>query len=339
MTEPEEIQALVVRFATFQDALKLTNRAFAARYRKWLGSEKTWKLLRDNQWQGHVRGERILPKLREFAHFIDASASYAPDEFHGKLPFVQSANVEFERLLGAGKDRRCLTILAPEGVGKSWWASNIVSEDPQRRIYLRLSHTWREKSFHIARGISQRLGAAEEKTPAGQMDVLIRRLRERQESVIFLDEGHNGGVAVMRLIKDLIDETPARFVYMAFPTEFDMVRTSSRGAVAEARQFLRRCVRPIFDDYRGGIGARDVFAFLVASGLARNGELKTLAQDLAPILRHNYNLSTLSDAVDDARDRAEDLEEPLSLGMVRDAVLALCSTAQDRRAAEEKEAA
>jgi len=330
----QQIAALVKRFATFQDSLHIGDRAFAARYKKFVGSEKTWKQLRKGAWLGHIKPEKALKGLLAFAQFLDAASSFDKDDFFDTLPFVKQANVEFERLLGSRRDRRCLTVLAPEGIGKSWWASSIVQEDPQRRIYLRLSHTWREKSYHIAMGLAKRLGMTPEKNPANQMDALISKLRELGETVIILDEGHNGGVAVMKLIKDLIDETPARFVYMAFPTEFDVVRTSSIAAVAEARQFLRRCVRPIFDDYRHGVSPKDIMAFLLAHGIKSSGELKGIVEDLTPKLIHNYNLSTLADAVEEAKEEAEDEGVPLTLQMIRDSVYSYCSTPSERKAAE-----
>jgi hypothetical protein len=165
------------------------------------------------------------------------------------------------------------------------------------------------------------------------MESVVKFLRERPDMVIILDEGHNGGVAVFKLMKDLIDETPVRFVYLAFPTEFDQVRNSSIGSMAEARQLLRRCIRPIFDDYRDGITSRDISAYLKGSQFPPSSELNTVAEALTPKLSRNQNLSTLADAVEEARFEAQELEgdQKPTLQMVVSACHALTSTVGERR--------
>ena len=173
----------------------------------------------------------------------------------------------------------------------------------------------------------------QEKIPAKQMETLIQALRARPETIFLIDEGHNGGVALLKMMKDLIDETSVRFVYCAFPTEFDAVRSTSVGSMAEARQLFRRCIRPIFDDYRDGIGARDISAFLKGSGFPASHELETVAATLAPKLARNQNLSTLADAVEEARIDAEEREGNPTLQAVVEGCNALCSTYGERRSA------
>jgi hypothetical protein len=128
----------------------------------------------------------------------------------------------------------------------------------------------------------------------------------------------------MKLLKDLIDETRVRFVYLAFPTEFDIVSGNSVGAIGEARQFLRRCIRPVFDTYRGGIGTADVLAFMSGSGFENNGELKAFAAEVAPVLAGKHNLADLSDALNNARAEAEDSDARLTLALVKTAIEQIC---------------
>lgn len=333
-----EIAELVKRFTGLQATLRLGNRAFAARYRKYLQSEKTWRLLRDNAWHGHIKPERALERLRGLARHVDAASAFDADDFMTELPFVKRFLAEVERLLGSPGDRRCMVVLAPEGVGKSWAASYLVGEDVEHRIYVRAPHTWRDKSLHIMRGLCEKLDAPTFRNPTAQFEALKAKLNERPVMII-LDEAHNTGVVGMKLIKDLIDETPTRFVYAAFPTEFDLVRSVNAGAVAEARQFLRRCIRPVFDDYRTGISVPDVLAYLTKSGFEKSRDARTLAEQITPILARNHNLSTLADAVAQARDEADDTGTEMTLLMVANAVRSLVSTAADRSAPVGKEAA
>lgn len=322
-----QIDTLVARFVALQKSLGLSNRAFAAKYRKFLNSEKSWMLLKERRWRGQLNGDRWLTKLQEFESHIDAAQNFDLDEFVGELPFVNRLNLHFERLLGAARDRRCLIALAPEGMGKSWWASSVVTADPGKRVHIQLSETWRNKPLHILGGIAEKLSLPKEAVPAAYMAAIISQLRALPEMVVIIDEGHNGGAAVFPLLKEMIDKTPARFVYLAFPTQFDAVRGASVGSLAESRQLLRRCIKPIFDDWRTGISASDVEAFCAAKGLKRNGELRKVAAQLAPVLSNNYNLTTLADAFEEV-----EIEGKPSIQTVAEEVYALCSTATERMA-------
>lgn len=326
----QQINALAARFKIHQGRLGLKDGPFARRYVEFLGSEKTWLKLRDGTWPGHVNADRILEKLKALDARLDGAASFDRSAFIVHMPFAARLSAEFDRLLGSTRDRRCLICLAPEGVGKSWWmAWKLAEKMATPRFYMRVRHTSREKSFHLLRAMSDKVGAPLAKNPADQMANLIDTLKSLGESVFFIDEGHNGGVVLFKLLKDLIDETPTRFVYAAFPTEFDAVRSSSGGGVAEARQLFRRSLKPIFDDWRDGTLPGDVEAFLLGSGFARNKETKAVAAQLAPLLARNQNISTLADALDEARSQ----EREIDCDLLVEAVHTLCTTAVERRAA------
>ena len=329
-----QINQLVLRFAALQRSLGLSDGAFGARYRKFLNSVTSWQRLKQNKWQGILNEENCLRRLLEFAKHIEASAAFDAEEYIGTLPFIAELNAHFERLQGSTRDRRCLACLAPEGMGKSWWISSMVAAEPGKRVHVQISDMWRNKPLHLLCGIADKLSVPREKNPAHMMAALISALCALPEMVVFLDEGHNGGAALFPILKELIDKTPGRWGYFAFPTQFDLVRGSSGGALAESRQFLRRCIKPVFDDWRFGVTPEDVAAFLAARGFRRSGELDKVADQLAPVLASNFNFTTLADALDEAAMDA-DGGQP-SLAQVVEQVGALCSTARDRRAAKEK---
>jgi hypothetical protein len=334
LNDDQLIKTLTQRFQAHQSALGLSDGQFAGRYQRFLGSEKTWTLLKRGEWEGHVKPERILKKLRGFSEQLDGALTYTREDYIPSMPFARMMDQQYERLLASGRDRRCLIALAPEGIGKSWWASARIEKDKAHRcFYKRLNHTWREKSFHLSAAICETVGGPRVKNPAIQMDELKSMLKGLGQCTVIIDEGHNGGIVLFKMMKDLIDETPVRFVYLAFPTEYDAIISRGSGAVAEARQLIRRCIRPICDDYRFGIGPADVREFLAGNGFKADKELREVADLLAPKLMNNQNISTLADALDAARDEAEETETELTLAMVTREVDALTTTAAQRLAA------
>jgi len=328
-----DINDLVKRFVAHQKALGLTDARFAARYEKYLGSHKTWIKLKEGSWAGHVNESRILGKLKSFAEQIDGARGFDAEQFSKTLPYVVQMNAQFERLLASPLDIRGLISLAPQGVGKSWWATGVLeAEKSSPYFYLRLLHSWREKSFQLACAISEKLGGSRTRNPGDQMGELIKHAKALGEIVLILDEAHNGGIVLFKLLKDLIDETSIRFVYLGFPTEFDVIVGRSSSAIGESRQTLRRCLQPIHDDYRDGIMAGDVEEYLACEGFKRNAELRQVAAEIQPLITARYNLTTLASAVRDARKESDDEDVTITLGMVTNAVKALCSTAAQRRA-------
>ena len=335
--DASQITELVKRFSGHQRALGLTDARFAARYEQFLGSHKTWTKLKDGTWPGHVSAERIAAKLKAFAEHLDGARSFDTESFFERLPYVVGMNAQFECLLASPLDIRGLISIAPQGVGKSWWASSIIEQNkreatPAPYFYLRLLHSWRDRSYKIQCAIQEKLGGTKTKNPGDQMEDLIRHAKALGEIVLILDEAHNGGIALFKVLKDLIDETPMRFVYLGFPTEFDIVVGSNKSNIGESRQTLRRCMQPIHDDYRDGIGAEDIEVFLAGCGLKSNAELRKVSAEIQPYITARYNLTTLATAVRQARKEADDNNAPLSLDLVTNALAALCSTASQRRA-------
>ncbi len=329
-----QINLLAKRFSAHQKALGLTDARFAARYEQYLGSHKTWLKLKDGTWPGHVSATRILDKLKKFSDVLEGSRSFDVELFNPNLPYITEMDANFQRLLASPLDIRGLISLAPQGVGKSWWASALRNRDPEAlHYYLRLLFSHREKGYQIALAITEKLGGSRTRNPADQWPETIRHAKSLGEFVLILDEAHNGGIVLFKMLKDLIDETSMRFVYLGFPTEFDVIVGRSTSAIGESRQTLRRCLQPIHDDYRDGIMARDVEAYLVGQGFRRNGELREVAQEIQPMITARYNLTTLATAMRDARKEADDRNIDLTLGLVTTAVKSLCSTPNQRREA------
>lgn len=321
---------IIRRVKEIQETLKLSDRELVARYPH-LGSARSW---RDRMVSGTLEGlnlKRLGSRLTELAQILDGGTpleTYVED-----LGFSAIMSVKLARLEGQRTDRRILPCLAPTGVGKTVWARRAYNENRASRLYVRANPSWRDNLVHICHGILDRMG--EQPTSSGKkaaLDHLVAKLRVEPKTLI-IDEAHEGGVALMRVVKVLIDETDSRCVYLAYATEFDRVRSATVGNLIEAQQFLGRCQKPIFDAYANGTQEADVQTYLRrVAGL--RGEIAVVAREMLPLLRKNYNLRLLDDAISEAKLRADNSDEDLTAAGVLRVVREMCGAAADTKEAE-----
>jgi len=325
-----ELKDLVGKAARYQDSLKLSDKLWCARYGRYVGSPKTWR----ERLRGDLSGlntDKWTKRLRELTAALEGGSVI--EVFHDTMPFYLRLEAGVGLLEGQVNDRRVFACLAQTGVGKTVSGRRLISQaiardwNGPRRVFVSALNTWRENKVTILRGLATSLGCTPEASGANAaMDAIVSTLRSDPRTV-FIDEAHQGGVMLMRIIKDLVNETPARFVYLALRTEFDRVRSASTGNIVEARQFLRRCLQPVFDIYADGVDVRDVVAYLKSALPSADGA-KSVAQDIASLLRCRGNISTLADAVDEATAMcAADDTDPDPL-RVLEALRALCGVAQ-----------
>jgi len=319
-TPQERLNVLVHRFKELQDTLGLSDNRFAGRYKLYLGSAKSWSMLKSGDIAGYRNPSKLLVQLEKMASTVDGGSSI---EKFIETPFARQMSARLDLLRESKTDRRILACLAQTGCGKSAWARHEEGESPDTMSYVRVLPTWRESLFGIARGMATSIGAPIRTSPRQQIEAITEFLKGQPRLVINFDEAHDGGVLLMKLIKMWVDCTSVKFIYMAFPTEWDRVRSSGIGAVAEARQFCRRVMRPIFDEYRDGVGAGDVSAYLKAS-LDSTTDLKTVSEDMLPLIRKHENLSILEDAIIEARNESEATDAALTPALVHQALRALC---------------
>jgi hypothetical protein len=165
---------------------------------------------------------------------------------------------------------------------------------------------WRENGIAICAGFIESLSGEGKKHNEGYHDLLskLRSLLSGVPKTVFIDEAHEGGIELMKIVRYLVDETRTRFVYLGYPTEYQKVVSATTGSLTEARQFIGRALKPIFDDYMTGTKPGDVAVVLKHAGL--KGEVKLLAEDITPRLLLSEGLRTLDDAIDLARLEAEE---------------------------------
>lgn len=308
-----EALAIVARISAYQTAAKLQDAALIRQFPD-LGSTRTWRqrLLADD-FSG-LRPDRMLARLKKVGTIMDGGL---PDhEFH-HLPFTREILARVQLLERSTTDRRILVALAPNGCGKTTVARWCVSQSAGDRSYVRLRPAHRNKQLHLQNHILTTLGLGSSTTSkvAGE-EALIAGLK--QPRTVFLDQAHEGGPAVMHLLRLLVDETPSRFVYLGYDTAFRRVMSADSDTMIEAQAFLGRCMKPVFNAYKAGTSAADVREFLKATADMDNAVASGIANKLVGLLQRHCNLRLLADGVDAARaESGNDEVEP-------DAVVKAC---------------
>lgn len=298
--------AIVLRAGQVQKSRNLSDRKFVAEFPD-LGSAKTWRtrLLAGN-YQG-LNPIRTLERLQRFVVILEGGQ---PDAvFFRDLPFAKEVSARVQALERTTNDRRILVVLAPNGTGKTSVARWCVHQSAASRVYCRLRPAWRNKELHLANGIAAALGAGETASNAAEAEETLFSLLSGQPRTVFLDQAHEGGPALLHLLRALVDETPSRFVYLGYDTAFRRVQTANTDAMIEAQAFLGRCQKPIFDLYKHGTRPTDVALYLQrAADLPADTAMGVAARIAATLSRHT-NLRLLDDAIQSARSASED-DEP-----------------------------
>jgi hypothetical protein len=301
-----EIIRIRGRIKAVQDECKLSDNQLINNYPD-IGSQKTWRhRLLEANWD-ELNLDRTLEKLRRVEAIIDGGM---PDEvFYKDLPFAVEMRTRLVQLERQMNDRRILVCLAPNGTGKSAWSRWEVSQKRASRAWVRCRPSWRNKIIHLCNGMISALQRPSDAAPEDDA-VQITNVAEAEERVIrilkgaprtvFIDQAHEGGVALMHLLRAFIDETPSRFVYLAYDTAYRRVITGSSDALIEAKAFLGRCLKPVFDLYKGGVRAEDVSFYLARVAGLRKDACDGVTKQVLATLRTHTNLRLLDDAITSA---------------------------------------
>jgi hypothetical protein len=319
------MDVLITRIEKHQVAKGLSDAQFCQRYAKYVGSAKTYvDRLRVRKFDEFgAKLTHWLHKLEAFVAELDGRSAMAL--FVPSMPLAKGLIAMYHRLQAQQTDRRCGVCLAITGCGKSISARHIVNEFPREAVYTRCNENWRDSKTQIARGIAEALGLGS-KEPMGAANTLNKVIEHLKINpvTIFLDEAHEGGVLLMKLVKTLIDETSAKFILLAYPTSWNKMLAATDDARAEAQQLFGRTLKPVFADYANGIKREDIVTYLhQAAGL--NGEAEEVASQILGMVRTNGNLRLLADAVEAAQIQADAIGGDTVTGaLIVEHVKALC---------------
>lgn len=318
--QQERIDTLVDRIEKHQKALKLSDAQFVRRYQRYLGSSKTWRerLCGRNWKEFGQRLDKWEKKLTGFAAELDGGSPAGGQDFFDDLPIAAYAKACYDVLQGTRTDRRCAWIIGNFGAGKTWSLRRLVQENPRHAVYVSANETWKDSRMQIARGLACALGCPEGASAAATFRNVMEHLKANPLTIC-VDEMHEGGVLLMKLIKSLINETGAKFLLGIYPTAWNRLANGSTDATAEAQQLLGRSLKPIDQRWARGLTQKDVEKFLcAATGL--DGECRHLAERILPEVRRHGNLRILADSVELARMNADENGEDMDVELVEAAV-------------------
>lgn len=298
-----EIKAIVGRLAEIQQARELSDNQLRREFPD-IGSTKTWRSRLLAGKFDDINVDRQLLKLRRVAAILDGGS---PDEvYYPDMPFSLEMKVRLAKLEHQTNDRRILVCLAPNGTGKSAFARWAVGQKRSTRCYIRIRPTWRNKKVHICTGFAKAMGKSTSTTNASDIEAMvIEGMNEGEPKTFFVDQAHEGGVDLMHEMRAFVDESPARFVYLAYPTAYNRVQTGTTDALIEAKAFIGRCLKPAFDLYKDGIQSRDAQYYLTTVAGLSKSLAESVSARIVPVLRAHTNLRLLDDAISAAESAAD----------------------------------
>lgn len=316
-TTHTQLSDLVARIQRHQAALGLGDEAFVARYQRHLSSTRTWRQRLINGDYTQLKIPKWIEKLQRMTSEIDGAIII--EDFY-ELPIAQEIRTAYNLLQGQTNDRRCAVILGPTGIGKSFAAKKIVAEDPTRNAFFEASGN--TTPYHLVRGVARAVGAPEARGVGAQTDALFEFLKGRHMTVM-VDETHEAGVILFKLIKSAINKTPTRWMLFSYPTKWRRLVSASDDAYAEAQQLLGRTIKPVIDTWATGVHRADVAAYLRAALPEIANDADALAGTITDTIRANGNFRLLADAIETARMITESTGADITPADIRQQIEAL----------------
>ena len=329
---------------------KMTDSEFCRKYKEYVGSTDVWKRRLIGGEIGELDVPKWIGKLTELLAYLEGGI--VPDEFFcDDLPFNKRFQQGIKDLEAQGRtDRRIFCVLGAVGVGKTMSCKKAFSlalktddeaetnEDLPRRVLLIIPEALRENKVGLLQTIATALNCLPQESGAAALFDAIKSALSQAKVTLIFDEAHQGGVMLMRILKDLVNHTPASFVYVALQTEYMRVISASKGNIIEAKQFIRRCMQPVFMAYAHGTlacatvkkGGKDIEVPMDAAILLgkRAGispkDAVEVAKDKLGNLRLHGNLSSLQDAIDTAQRKAHEAGQECVAEHIKSAIDQVC---------------
>ena len=317
----EELKRLVARVEQFRVATGLTHSQFSTRYAQFVGSQKSWEFrLIAGKWD-ELKLTTWLPKLRKFVAQIDGASQ--DQEIFAGLPIVRHAEYLYETLQSRTNDRRCAMLIGTQGTGKTLALRHVQRSNKFTPIFISANETWKDSRMRIATALAQHVNATISSSASQTFQNVVEALKASPVTIL-VDEAHEGGVLLMKLVKTIINETNARVIMSVYPTAWSRLLNGANDAYAEAQQLLRRTWRPVKHDWISGIGPKDLAAWAKAVELPALG---ARVEELLPRIRKNGNFSLLADALERAQLIADESDADLTAELFCEQINELCGVA------------
>jgi len=305
-SQRQELDRLITRVEQHQKALGLSHIRFATRFARFLGSHKTWEFrLLARKWD-ELNPERQLPKLRKFISEIDGTVG--SQEIIATLPIVKHACYLYDTLQTRNNDRRCAILIGIQGTGKTIALRHIERENNHAPAFISANETWKDSRMRISQALATVISAPIASSASQTFQNCIELMKSNPGNLL-IDEAHEGGVLLMKLVKSIINETQWRVMLAIYPTAWRRLLNGANDAYAEAQQLLRRTIRPIKNDWINGINDDDMKAWCEANGVTPG---KAWISDLLPLVRRHGNFSLLADALERAQVMAGEKDDDIT---------------------------
>lgn len=337
MTESHktEMERLITLIDAHRVSLGLTHARFATRFARFVGSHKSWEhRLFARKWD-ELKPETWLPKLHKFVGEIEGAVG--DQVIHQELPIVKHACYLFDTLKTQTNDRRCAMLLGTQGTGKTLSLRHVQRINKYGPAFMSANETWKDSRMRIAHSWAVAIGATSTPSASQTWQNCIDHMKANPCEIL-IDEAHEGGVLLMKLIKCAINEASVRVMMGIYPTAWKRLTNGGTDAYEEAQQLLRRTIRPVRKDWLKGINISDVEAWTEASKLKLS---KAKITELLPTIRAHGNYSLLQDALDRATLLANEQDDEVSTDLFCSQVIELCAEPKivDAKPGEEKVAA
>jgi hypothetical protein len=316
----EELDGLIARVERHQRHLGINDPRFAARYQIFLKSGDTWTRTLKARDLTRLSPRNVGKWTKLLGELIAEIEDASGGETVYPLPILRAATQLYDRLQAAKGDVRVGWLLGTTGVGKSVSLRYLHKTHPAETAYIVVPELWRDNRTALTSGIAEALGLEPAHTAAGTLNKIFARLLE-QPMTLFVDEMHEGGILLVKLIKSLIEKTKTRFILTTWPSGYRRLCTGPEG-FGETRQLVGRSLRPIVQEWVGGPRIEDVRVFLqhAAPELDKTG-INEAAKDALPAVR-KWGFRLCWQAVEAARSSATD-DAPMTAETLRETVNAM----------------
>lgn len=326
MTEQQErVNRLIARLERHQAALGMADNdtKFVGRYTRHLGSTRQWRhRLIPRSWAELGQNlDKWEKKLLAFVSEIDGTSDIS--EFFESLPIAKYGEAIFNTLEGQKSDRRVAWLIGPTGVGKSWTMLRLARENPSAAAYMHINRGGRESLMELSRAMAAAVGAPVANGGAATFANVVEALKANPITLI-IDDVHEGGVLMLKLVKHLVDDTRSKFILGTYPTAWKLLLNGSTEAHIEAQQLLGRSIKPIERRWESGLTPADTTEFLRAVLSGQKAECRVAAERITSTLNKHGNLRVLADAVELARCNSDDSGDDLTPALIEAAVREIC---------------
>lgn len=198
-----------------------------------LGSDRTWRDLRENNLDGYDIDSQLNNYRAAWNVIEEVSGSSGQETLFDNLNPVLMLRQAALQAMKTNGTNRVVILQAPSGCGKTTALRMLCGKYGQRIVRVEASDAWSDKPSALLGAILRALGLTE--LPGSPTERLekCQDLLNISRRCVAIDEAHHLGQHSLNTIKTLVNTTPGEFILVAIPTLWAKLETKS---FQEARQ-------------------------------------------------------------------------------------------------------